>query len=119
MPTWPVTLPQRPLKRGFNEQLQNNVTRTAMDAGPAKQRRRFTAGVTPFTVSFVMSEAQRIIFRDFFYDEIAGGAQRFDMPHPYDGDLVSFRIDMSAGPPSVSPEPGNRWLVSFTLEELP
>ena len=59
------------------------------------------------------------IFRDFFYDEIAGGAQRFDMPHPYDGDLVSFRIDMSAGPPSVSPEPGNRWLVSFTLEELP
>lgn len=44
-PSWPQTLPWRPLLDGYNETLPELTIRTQMDVGPAKVRRRTTANV--------------------------------------------------------------------------
>ncbi|QLH37711.1 MAG: hypothetical protein HWD60_00095 [Defluviicoccus sp.] len=41
---WPSSLPQKPLVDGFSETAPNLVVRSPMDVGPAKVRRRATAG---------------------------------------------------------------------------
>ena len=44
MTAWPSSLPDHVLQQGHNESLANVTSRSQMDAGPAKVRRRFTAG---------------------------------------------------------------------------
>jgi len=45
-PLWPPSLPQSPLGDSFAEQPPNLIVRSPMDVGPAKVRRRSTAGVS-------------------------------------------------------------------------
>ena len=59
MAVWPLDLPQKPLLQGFSETLPNLVTRSPMDIGPAKVRRRSTAGVTQLQCVFRLSTAHR------------------------------------------------------------
>ena len=119
MPTWPVSLPQEPLIDSYSAQLQNNVIRSAMSAGPAKTRRRFTAGVEILNVSFIMTEAQKDTFEAFFYNDIGHGALEFDFTHPETGAIGSFRIDTSNGAPTKDALTNGLWRISLSLEAMP
>lgn len=120
MSVWPGSLPQSPLLSGFTETTPNLVLRTQMDAGPPKQRRRFTAGVRPFTISMLMTADQVDIFDDFFMNTCEGGALSFLFPDPRTGSDSSanayFRFVGQAKYKSVTPE---LFEVEFNLERMP
>lgn len=116
MPSWPSTLPQTPLLRSYGETPPNLVLRTSMDAGPAKVRRRFTAGVRQFSFDFQLTGAQLEILDSFFMDDLAAGSTAFDFPSPRTGDPVQMRFTEA---PQYSARGGDIWIVKLSLEALP
>lgn len=116
-PTWPANLPQYPLSDGFQETMPQLSLRTPMDAGPAKVRRRFSEGVTRWSVSYPFTEAQRLAFWVFWKDEIEGGSAPYNYPDPRTGDVLLVRI---VGEPTFSPNArGTRWTGAMQIEILP
>jgi hypothetical protein len=116
MATWPGTLPAKPLDEGYSEDVPNTLVRTEMDAGPAKVRRRFTAGVRKFNVSFILTTAQIATLDTFFVTDTNAGADQFTWDHPRTEVTGSFRF---ISPPKYSSAGGTHWKVSFQLEKLP
>lgn len=93
MATWPATLPQTLLQDGYREALPRNKVRTEMDAGPAKQRRRYTAAVRPLTGCQNLTTTQVAALKDFHNTTLLGGTLPFDWADPIPGSgLMSFRF---------------------------
>lgn len=118
---WPATLPQEPKLAGHSEQPPNLVLRTEMSVGPAKARRRTTAGVRNFSMSIVMTRAQCALLDEFFLDSAQGGALAFQWTHPRTGNLIDYRF---VSPPTYTPlgprsSAAAKWTASFQLEALP
>jgi hypothetical protein len=118
-PLWPVDLPQDVFVDGYDEKFPNAVLRTDMDAGPPKQRRRFTAAVKPMTVVVGLTRDQVESLESFFEDTLGMGAISFDWVHPRTQADVTLRF-VGGTPPEVKPEPGAaRWQATLTLEVMP
>ena len=113
MAIWPETLPQKPKQDNYQENPPNLVIRTQMDAGPAKVRRRYTAGVRPFTWVQDFTEAQLAIL-DAFY--LTNCALAFTFPHPRAESNISARF---IEPPSYRPGSGVYYMVEMKLEAMP
>jgi len=79
---WPATLPQGLLKSSFSDGPPDNLLRTQMEAGPAKVRRRTTAGVRPLSGAMRVTAAQWAIFKTFFDTDLQSGALSFAFPDP-------------------------------------
>jgi hypothetical protein len=77
---------------GFQAQYQDPVIRTQMDAGPVKQRLRYTAVPKRYTASIVVDEAEREIFEAWFVETMGFGALRFVMQNPQTLNLEEFRF---------------------------
>lgn len=116
-PTWPATLPQGFLVDGYREVMPKTTIRTPMDAGPAKVRRRFTAGVRMLSGRTAMTREQTETLDTFFNTTLAGGALSFDWTHPRTQAPMTCRF---ASEPEFSPQSGGmRWIVTLNLEILP
>ena len=115
MVAWPQGLPQAPLI-GHLERAPNLVVRTSMDAGPAKVRRRFTAGVRALTVTLILDDTQRMTLDQFFVETLAGGALSFDFRVPSTGQTKRVRI---VGPPEYGLITPSKWRARLDLEVLP
>ncbi len=113
--SWPDTLPQQPLVKGFSGTVQDTLIRTSMDAGPEKIRRRFTAASEYFTLTWFMTKQQLNTFRSFFKDTIADGSIEFEMNHPITGETVLVRF---RGPYQFV-STGVHWRISAEIEVLP
>lgn len=87
--TWPVGLPQSPQK-DFTETIGTNIIRSAMDAGPAKQRLR-SRRPTTMALSFIMTTAQTQTLETFVNDTLLG-VKRFNFTHPRLGTTVECRL---------------------------
>jgi len=116
MSAWPSTLPSAPLARGFSEKPPKLTLRTQMDAGPAKVRKRFTAGVRPLTLQIKVTSAQVAIFDSFYLSDCGAGATPFTWVHPRTGAAASLRI---TDEPSYDPAGGDYWTITFNVEILP
>jgi len=83
MATWPASLPQTVKATSFQETAPKEVIRTQMDAGPAKVRRRFTAGVRLIkgNVALRVDPPNGLddvsILDSFFLNDCAAGALSF------------------------------------------
>lgn len=77
MAVWPVTLPA-PTVRGYALNPVDPVIRTDMEAGPTKNRRRFTQAPTDVPVTFKFTEAEFAIFEKFHSVDIFDGVSWFD-----------------------------------------
>jgi len=86
---WPGALPQQLLVEGYEEQLSNMLIRTEMDAGPAKVRRRFTAAPRPVNGQIVVTPAQLVFFRAWYYNVLLGGSLRFGWTDPFTTDEIT------------------------------
>ncbi len=64
--TWPVTLPQTVSQARYVEGMVSIVERSEMDSGPAKVRRRHTAGVERFSSTMQLTTAQVVTLEEFF-----------------------------------------------------
>lgn len=116
MPSWPVTLPTAPLNDGFRETIPVTAVRTEMDAGPAKIRRRTTAGVRRLALSYLLTASQVDTLESFVSGDIAGGALSFTFPHPRTDSLLNCRF---ARLPEHATLNGGFFKTSFELEVLP
>lgn len=119
MVDWPASLPQTPLQDGYSEELQNVIISSQPDIGPAKLRKRTSAGVKKYNLSFLMSSTQYNTFITFFEGDANYGATKFNFDDPISGTSSEFRFDIQAGPPSVTPLSGGQYRVTFPAEKLP
>jgi hypothetical protein len=118
MPAWPLTLPQRPLLDGFSWGTADGLISTAMDNGPPKVRRRYTAATVPLQCVWALSYAQVLIMRAFVLDDLAGAALSFTWPDPLTGDPVTARFDPQRLP-SYQPAGPVRWRAAAGVWILP
>ena len=118
---WPPSLPAEALLAGLEETPPELRLRTAMDAGPAKVRRRFTAGVRVFSVSLLLTRAQVQTFDEFLLTTVEGGSLPFTWKHPRTGNPIDFRFVELPRYAARAPRQlaGDYWSLSFTLEALP
>lgn len=113
---WPGTLPQAPDWSGYQETSPNVAIRTQMDAGPPKLRRRFTAGIRPFSMQFLLTQAQVATLDTFYQTTLTGGTEAFDWTHPRTGAAASFRF---VSPPQYSALGPNVYRATCQMEVLP
>ncbi len=118
MPAWPATLPDEPLLAGYRERAPKTALRTEMDAGPAKQRNRFTAGVRPFGFTMDLTRAQVDTLDAFFITTLEGGTLAFDWTHPRTLAAVSFRF-VAIETPEYTAVSQQDWRARLKLEILP
>ena len=91
MAAWPETLPL-PLQDGYKESPPNTTLRTAMDAGPDKVRRRYTAKPRNITIKYHMTKAQIETLDTFYVTTTLSGSLWFDWTHPRTGNACSARF---------------------------
>ena len=118
--TWPGTLPTTPLQTGYSEnQLAGNAIRSQMDAGPAKQRNRYTSTVKWLGMVFEMTGAQVTTFLTFYQTTLGNGAIPFDgLPHPRTLASVTMRFDASRPPETVATG-WDSYEITMRMEILP
>ena len=89
-----------------------------MEAGVAKTRRRFTAGVRLINMAFVMTTAQIVTLDDFYLETLEAGALPFEFTYPDDTTAGECRI---TEPLVYEPygQGAKYWRVSLALEVLP
>jgi len=116
IPAWDAGLPQTLLINGYSESAADNLLRTSMDVGPAKQRRRSAAGPRPVSGSLKMTAAQIATFKTFYITTLLGGSLRFSWTDPITAAAVEMRF---TGAPSWTAIGGDLYDVSLELEILP
>ncbi len=117
MPTWPVTLPQFALQSSYSEGFKRTVLRSTMDSGATKRRSRFTNSPTSLRVTMPMNDAELLIFKTFYEDELANGALNFTFPHPRLGTTVT--VAFTEDPQPIVPEGATTYFLRMSLEILP
>lgn len=118
MTDWPTDLPQAFLRDGFGKKAADNIIRSPMAVGPAKIRRRSTAGVGEYNGSFRMTEAQLQTFEAFWVSDLKQGSLTFRIPAPFSAAPGGTALVRFKEPYSVSPM-GVDWRVGMVLEILP
>lgn len=91
MSNWPAGLPQTAFlgtKIGDDDSRQIS----AMDAGPALMRRRFTAYTQSCEVPIILTGAQYVIFNTFYRTTLSQGVNTFTWKNPVDDSSVTFRF---------------------------
>ena len=101
--------------------MPNNQLRSEMDSGPDKVRGKGKAEVEVDTVTYVLKNAQRDLFKSFVRDTLQGGVLCFDWPHPTLGRYVRARIVASSDSLTSIQPYGNTlaWQTTLTVEYWP
>jgi len=76
--TWPATLPL-PTIEGYSLRPSETILRTEMEAGPARQRRRFTQAPTRIAVRWLMRREQFAVFEAWYRWRAKEGGQWFQI----------------------------------------
>lgn len=117
IPAWDASLPQRLLVKSYSESPADVLLRTSMDFGPAKVRRRGTAGPRPVSGSIIVTAAELATFKTFFNTTLLGGSLRFSWVDPVDGTTTTeMRITKN---PSWQALSGDLFEIALELEILP
>lgn len=120
MPSWPEFMPEPVFDAISIGSPVGAILRTDMDAGPAKQRKRFTATPRPVALSFEPISAFNLArFEAFYTNDLAWGALAFEMPHPISDVVNRFRFVASDEPWDVSPIGKDAYRLNVSLELLP
>lgn len=117
MAVWPGTLPVIPLVAGYKESPPDVLIRTQMDAGPARVRPRYTAGVRPIIGEIVCTPTQVATLDTFYVTTLLQGSLPFDWISGRTGATVAYRF---VKPPTYQPDGSKElWLVKLELEMMP
>lgn len=113
MANWPSTLPA-PQYAGYSLKPTQAFLRTNMDAGPARQRRRFSVVPTTVPVSFVLSEEGFATFQAWWHFTISDGAGWFNVSLLNGKGMTTCEARFTGA--YESSLVGRDWAVSGTLE---
>ena len=121
--SWPDKLPL-PTFEGYGIEPQDGVLRTEMEAGPARQRRRYTQTPSRIPVRWRFSQLEFGIFEAWYKWKGKEGATWFSMTllggigmGPHEARFVgSGNSPYKASPQRGGLGQGARWIVTTTLE---
>ena len=116
MATWPASLPEYVLEQGYSETAPDQSIESNMDAGPAKQRRRFTTNFRPIKATIRCEDTQVATFETFYYTTLEGGTLPFAWVHPRTRVACTMRFRKPA--PTYRPV-GEAVDISFAVEIIP
>ena len=120
--TWPASLPQELLQRGYSQREGDNVLRSQTDVGPPKRRRRFTAAIGKLSGQLMLNHADLATLLNFYKNDLKDGSLSFLFPDPLrpsSGQRMNDMITVSfAGVPSRS-SIGALFLVSLRFDVEP
>ena len=115
IPIWPTTLPQALLLSGYGQKAADVVLRTGMDIGPAKVRRRASAGVEPVEGKQIYTSTELGYLRTFYDTTLLNGALRFSWKDPITKSSEELRFTK---PPAWTAVEG-KYQVALSLEIMP
>lgn len=115
IPAWTTSIPQKFLLEGYAEKARDTMLRTEMELGPAKVRRRTTAGVREINGSMIMTPTELASFITFYQTTLKDGSLRFSMNEPVSG--ASCEMRFTASP--AWDRRGLNYYVQMQLEILP
>jgi len=93
-PTWPASLPQKPLISGFSQSPQDNRVSFRPDVGPPIERRRATVRMQLYKMQFPpMTATQLATFEAWFHDDLADGSLHFLWADPVSGTSYKWKIE--------------------------
>ena len=116
-PAWPASLPA-PRFDGYSIAQTAAFTRSNMDSGTARQRRRFVSTPKQITVSWRVTTSQLKTFEDFFSDDLVEGTLWFTVPMASGAGLVSVLARFTEPPKEAGAGDPNLWDISGTLETM-
>lgn len=116
---WPPSLPNA-FEIGVRDQSQMGFLRTPMEAGPTKQRRRFSSTTRRLIGKIHLDEMERETFDLFYRNTIAEGSLCFNFPDPSTNQVILCRF---IEPPTFvglrgGASGGELWEMQFALEGL-
>lgn len=110
---FPSELPA-PKQNSYSETMPSSVVRSQMDMGQDKVRRKISRAVNKISVSFIMTEEQKQIFKDFYNNTLQGGVRFFNWRNK----VVRFvENDNTLGTFKMLDSKGKWWEISIELEE--
>lgn len=115
MAMWPAQFPP-PALNTLQETPPDNIIRTQMERGPAKQRRRTTANTRPLSFTLKVPKALVDVMDNFYTVETYSGADEFDYIHPRTGLSCTARFTQ---PPAYSEQEGAIYNIGVSLEIMP
>lgn len=115
IPIWPTTLPQALLLSGYGQKAADVILRTSMDTGPAKARRRASAGVEPVEGKLIVTAIELGYLRTFYDTTLLNGALRFSWKDPVTGTSEELRFTKPLAWTSVL----GKYQVVLSLEIMP
>lgn len=119
MASWPTTLPQ-PVADGYTVGPVEPTIRTEMEVGAARTRRRTAARNDRVEVKWIFTDAQFVIFRDWFDNDstgAAGGAAWFSTRLKIgEGGVTDVEARFAGVWKPAGHTPPDLWFVTATLE---
>lgn len=115
---WPSALPL-PTLEGYGGGPEDQILRTEMEAGPARQRKRFTQVSHRYAVRFDFTGAQFAVFRSWFEHKADAGGAWFTMPLDSGLGLEDHVVRFTGAgdkPYQWQMTRAGRWIVTTTLE---
>lgn len=116
MEAWPANLPV-PNLSGYSAKKAGAFSRTEMETGPARQRRKSRATPTQIKASWRFTKAEKAIFLNWYDNNIFSGAAWFtvslDIGYGMQQMTARFITD-----PDRNAIAGMSWDVSVTLEVI-
>ena len=111
---WPQNLPL-PTIAGYGVAPGEAILRTEMEAGPARQRRRFTQVPSRVTVRWVMDDWKYALFESWYKHKAKEGTVWFDI-NLYGGIGTAVQEARFAGQFQASLIGGGHWEVTSEIE---
>lgn len=113
---WPSSLPQRPLRTGWQEQPEDGVEAFQPDTGPGMTWERTGAVWVVAASQWRMTTAEVATFESFYRTTLKRGKLPFELAHPRLGTLHRWWLQRGEGRPGYTLTPfGIRWTVAMTL----
>lgn len=94
------------------------TARTDIETGLIYQEGRFSTGLETFRAQWTLSEAELVVFEEWFSETLAGGVLVFGLLLPDDGAYSLQPVRFVGGNYEVSHKGGLWWNVNATLEQL-
>jgi hypothetical protein len=99
---------------------EDNAIESQPSYGPVLRRQRFTGDMELFSLPYLLTDAQRQTFENFYRNTAKAGALPFDHTHPLKGTTVEMEFRHDSGPgysrEYVAPD---RYLVTIQVRVLP
>lgn len=113
---WLAELPQAPLYESYAETLGANKLSFSGDVGDPIERVRYTSVSDPATMTFHMTAAQYVAFRNYYKVTLGHGTLLFNL---YDRMLQAVKDYKITSDPVMVPTGPNGRKVSFSVSRKP